>query len=308
MVKVGFLFAGQGAQAVGMGRDVYEASASARAIFDKANNITQSDIANLCFNGPQELLTQTINAQVAIFTTSVAILEVIKERFPQLKPSLNCGLSLGEYSALVSAGILDFETALGIVKKRGELMERAAAENPGGMVSIIGLGEEQCREVAQECDVDVANYNSPEQIVLSGLKQNVETARDSALAKGAKKGIILNVSGAFHSRYMNSAAHGMKDILSGAMLKQPTSGFIPNVKGVFENNVDEIKNDLVQQVSNSVKWTHTMQFASSQGAKHFLEIGVGKVLKGLARRIDKDLSVLSVENMKQIEEIGEFVK
>jgi len=295
MVKIGYLFPGQGAQTVGMGKDFYDNSSQARAIFDKANELVDFDLCELCFNGPEEKLTQTINAQIAIFTTSIAIHAAITEMYPDVLPALTCGLSLGEYSALVAAGILDFETALSIVIKRGALMEQAATNNPGGMISIIGLNEEQCREVAQECELDVANYNSPEQIVLSGNKDNIQRAQEVATAKGAKKGVVLNVSGAFHSQLMSNAAQGMNDVLANIVLQQPTTGFIPNVTGAFELDVKNIKELLVKQVDSSVKWTHTMQYALKQGVADYLEIGPGKVLKGLARRIDKNISVVSID-------------
>ena len=303
MVKLGFLFPGQGAQTVGMGRDIYESSPRARTIFDRANTIIGSDVTNLCFNGPEETLKQTVNAQVAIFTTSIALLEGIKERYPQLTPSINCGLSLGEYSALVSAGVLDFTTALRIVKRRGEIMEHAAQANPGGMVSIIGLAEAVCREIARECDVDVANYNSPRQSVLSGMMEQIEKAREVAMAKGAKKAVVLNVSGAFHSRLMEPAAGEMQQVLADIDFQVPQSGFIPNVTATSEDNGEKIKNNLVHQVSRSVQWTQTMQYSVSQGVKHFLEIGPGKVLKGLARRINKEIIVISCETVEHISDI-----
>jgi [acyl-carrier-protein] S-malonyltransferase len=307
MVKIGFIFPGQGAQSVGMGKDFYSSYPVAKNTFDHASDILGFDIKEVCFNGPEEELTQTVNAQVAIFTTSVAILKTISTQFPALKPSVSCGLSLGEYSALVSADVIDFETALRVVRQRGLLMEDAAKKNPGTMVSLIGLSEEMCREVARESATDVANYNSTEQIVLSGSKDAICLAHDIALAKGAKKAIMLNVSGAFHSRLMEPAAIGMKAVLSDVTLHVPATGFVPNVKASFEMDPIVIKNHLISQVSNSVKWTQTMQFLSAQGNKKFLEIGPGKVLKGLARRIDKDMQVESISSVADLSLIENLV-
>jgi len=307
MVKVGFLFPGQGAQSVGMGKDFYDGNSAAQSVFDRAADVLEMDIKDLCFNGPEESLTQTVNAQVAIFTTSIAFLEAVKSQCPGLQPAVSCGLSLGEYSALVAAEILDFETALRVVRKRGLLMEDAAAKNPGTMVSLIGLTEDVCREVARESDVDVANFNSPEQIVLSGLKDNIQLAHDLALAKGAKKAVMLNVSGAFHSRLMEPAAMGMKAVLEDVDVHVPVTAFVPNVKAEYENDPSAIKNFLISQGSHSVKWTHSMQFLRDKGVTRFIEIGPGKVLKGLARRIDRDIKVESINTIDSISSIEEFV-
>jgi len=307
MVTCGFIFPGQGAQFVGMGRDVYEASARARAVYTRAHELSGTDVAHLCFEGPAEVLTQTVNAQMAIFTMSCALREVIAERFPALRPAVTCGLSLGEYPALVAAGIFDFDTALRIVQKRGALMEKAATASPGGMVSVIGLPETDCREVAAACDVDVANFNSPEQIVLSGLKEHIARAQEAAVARGAKKAIILNVSGAFHSRLMAPAAEGMQAVLKDVTPAKPQTLFVPNVTGEAEGNPAVIKAHLVAQVTQSVQWTKSMQYAAANGVRHFLEIGPGNVLKGLARRINKELSVLSVQSVSQLDELESFL-
>jgi [acyl-carrier-protein] S-malonyltransferase len=307
MVKVGFLFPGQGAQYVGMGKDFYEQSPVAKKIYETASHIIKKDLTELCFNGPEDVLTRTVNNQVAIFTTSIAILETLKEAYPDLKPTLNCGLSLGEYSALVSSGSMNFETALRVVYERGLLMEKAASDQPGSMVSVIGLDQDACSQIARDCIVDIANFNSPEQIVLSGKKESVVLARDLALAKGAKKAIVLNVSGAFHSRLMESAARGMRTVLDPVEVHVPSSGFIPNVKAAYETDPSAIKAGLISQVSNSVKWTQSVQFASGNGIKKYLEIGPGKVLKGLLRRIDKELSVESIGSFDSIASLKDLI-
>ena len=307
MVKIGFVFPGQGAQCVGMGKDFYASSVAAKKIFDTANDVLGFDLKTLCFEGPIEDLTQTINAQVAIFTVSMAVLAALNEKYPQIKSELNCGLSLGEYSALAASDVMDFETALKVVRKRGELMETAATQSPGGMVSLIGLDDDVCEEVARQADVDVANFNSPGQIVLSGLKDNIQKAHDIAVEKGARKAIILNVSGAFHSRLMNPAAEGMKTVLADVLLSKPNAQFIPNVTAVFENDPVKISECLVRQVSHSVKWTQSMQYAAKNGVKTFLEVGPGKVLKGLARRIDRDFNVLTLDSFESLNEVESLI-
>lgn len=303
MVNYGFIFPGQGAQSVGMGKDYYDNSPAAKAIFDKADEVLGFSLSKLCFEGPEEDLRQTINAQVAIFTVSMAILAALKEKNPDINPVVNCGLSLGEYSALVSAGCMEFEDALKLVRKRGELMECAANDNPGSMVSVIGLDDEICVEVAKAADVDVANFNCPGQIVLSGLKENVQKAHDLAVEKGARKAVMLNVSGAFHSRLMQPAADGMKEVLADVALNVPEGKFIPNVTAENESDVDAIKDGLVKQVSGSVKWTQTMQLLHKEGIVDYLEVGPGKVLKGLARRVDRSLNVISLEKYEALASI-----
>lgn len=307
MVKIGFLFAGQGAQSVGMGKSYYDTFPQAKAVFERASDVLGLDVAELCFQGPEEKLKQTVNTQIAIFTTSMAILESIKTRVPQISPAVCCGLSLGEYAALVASGVSSFQTTMEVVKKRGALMEEAANNNPGGMVSVIGLCEEVVEEIASQTDVDVANYNSPEQIVLSGKKDNIQKAHDMALEKGAKKAVVLNVGGAFHSRLMKEASDGMRQVLAAVEFKNPSTLFIPNVSAEPIADSDTIKQYLIDQVAQSVKWTQTINYCAKLGIQTFLEIGPGKVLKGLARRTDKSLNVIACENLDALDEISALV-
>lgn len=302
MKPYAFLFPGQGAQYAGMGKSVYDAFPEAKKTFDDADQILNFPLSKLCFEGPEEELTQTVNAQVAIFVTSIATLRAIQARRPDLKPTATCGLSLGEFSALVACESLSFEDGVRLVKRRGELMQEAGKQNPGSMVSVIGLAQPECEKVCQEAGIQIANVNSPEQIVLSGTIEGVEKAAKLATEKGAKKAIILKVSGAFHSRLMQTAMDGLLEYLKKVQLKNPKAVFIPNVLGEPVTTADEIRTLLGQQVTKSVLWTKSVGFLKSKNFIDALEIGPGKVLKGLIRRIESSIQVTNLETKEDIEQ------
>ena len=293
MASIGLLFPGQGAQYVGMGKDLAEKFVSAKNTFERGNQTLGFDLAKICFEGPENVLTDTANAQPAIFVTSMAALEVLKEVHPEKKISLTCGLSAGEFSALVACGSISFESALKLVRKRGELMSDAAKNHPGTMASVIGLNYEQCLEVCKKSGAELANINSPTQLVLSGTKEAIEKAGELAKKAGAKKIIALKVSGAFHSSLMHDAQVGLEKVLESVKISKPKEGvdFIANVSGEKVCDSEAIRSGLAKQVVSSVQWVHSIETAKRLGIKKFFEVGPGAVLAGLVGRIDKSLHV-----------------
>lgn len=295
MKPIGFLFPGQGAQFVGMGADFYKENQTARKIFNDADHQLGFSLSKLCFEGPDVELTRTMYAQVSIFVTSIAVLESVEAAFPRLKPSLACGLSLGEFSSLVALDAISFEDGLALVKKRGQSMEEAAQKNPGTMASIIGLTIEECSDVCKEAGTEVANLNSHDQIVISGSVDAVNQACELAKTKGAKRAILLKVGGAFHSSLMSSARSGLEEALKQVKITEPKGTFIPNVSGEIVSDPNRIRQLLADQLTSPVQWVKTMETATRIGIREYFEIGPGRVLKGLARKINPKLIVTSIE-------------
>ncbi|MBI1978385.1 MAG: ACP S-malonyltransferase [Candidatus Omnitrophica bacterium] len=295
MKEIGFLFPGQGAQAVGMGKKFYEVSSEARSVFDQANHILGVSLTKLCFEGPENELARTFNAQTALFVTGLAILESLRAQFPQLKPKLACGLSLGEFTALIALDAITFEDGLKLVGRRGELMEEAARKTQGTMVSLLGFSIEDCALVCKETGAEIANLNSPEQIVISGSLEAVNRASELAKTRGAKRVTPLKVGGAFHSSLMGHAKAGLEAALKQVKIREPRGIFIPNVTGTPVSNPEEIRTLLGQQLTSPVQWIKTMETVGRLGVKDLLEIGPGRVLKGLARKINQELTVTAIE-------------
>lgn len=301
MSNVAFIFPGQGAQFVGMGKSVYDASEKARAVFDAASTVLGYDCAALCFNGPEEKLTETKFSQPAIFTTSMAVLAVLKEHCPALVPAAVLGLSLGEYTALVAAGVLTFEEGILLVKKRAEAMDEVAREAGGSMASVIGSSYDVCKETTEAVgDVWVANLNSPQQIVISGTAAGVEKAMAQLKEKGVKRVIPLKVSGAFHSPLMMPARTQLNDAVQQVVFKGPATVFVPNVTAEPEPDAEKIKGYLLEQLTGTVQWSRSFEKIISRGITEFLEIGPGTVLKGLARKISSDAVVTSLHTYEEI--------
>ena len=296
MKKTALLFAGQGSQVVGMGRDLCEKFEAAGKLFAQANKILGRDIVRICFEGPEQLLTKTDNAQPGIFLTSLACLEALKTQTSDLQFDATAGLSLGEFTALTAAGAVSFDDGLRMVQARGRFMQEACDSTNGGMASIIGIEDIALAEVCREADVDIANINCPGQIVISGDKDKITKAVELAKVKGAKRAIPLVVAGAYHSRLMESAKVKVAGTLSKLQMQLPRVPVISNVTARPASTVDETKDLLVRQVTSPVRWSESMQWLVSQGFTRFIELGPGNVLSGLMRRISKDVEMLVVSD------------
>ncbi len=307
MKKIGYIFPGQGAQYVGMGLDLYEKYQPARDIFDTACATLGFDLKKICFQAPKEELSRTDISQPAVLTVSVAALRALEEEIEivgatrRVAPTIAAGLSLGEYSALVAAGVLSFENAVSLVYKRGKFMQEASLVNKGAMASVLGLSKETLGEICQATGVQIANLNSPGQIVISGLADNIDRASQLARAEGAAKVVVLDVSGPFHSKYMEQAAIKLDKELESVMFLNPKFGIIANVTADYQDRVVDIKSNLVRQVASPVLWEDSMRLMIKDGIADFFEIGPGNILKGLARSIDPNIKVYNIGKVKEIE-------
>jgi len=300
------LFPGQGAQHVGMGQALAEACPEAADIFLRANKALGFDVAALCFHGPAEELNRTSLCQPAILTASVAALEAWKARTGEQPHGPCAGLSLGEYTALVHAGAMTFEDAVRVVSKRGQYMEQAGKENPGGMLTLLGLERERVNDAVDAANehgmAEVANYNCPGQIVISGTAPALDWVEAHATDYGARKAVRLNVSAAFHSRLMAPASKKLGRALHDVAISQPKRPVISNVTGKFIHTASEIRDLLVRQLTQSVLWEDSMRFLLAQGVRRFVEIGPGKVLRGLLRRIEPTAQCASISEPAHIEQ------
>ncbi|MCM8757871.1 MAG: ACP S-malonyltransferase [Candidatus Omnitrophica bacterium] len=292
-MEVGFLFPGQGAQYVGMGKEFYEEFEESKKIFNKAEEILDYDIKKYCFQGPPDLLKQTVICQPAIFTVSIAIFEAFKRRI-KILPRFMAGLSLGEYTALVAAESLSFEEGLTLVKKRAEIMEESAKKNPSKMLAVLGLSLDKVSRICEISGAEVANINSSEQIVISGRKDAIDKAKDLSLKEGAKV-VELQVSGGFHSSLMLEASFELKRFLDTLKINKPIAPIVSNYTAEATRDPEEIKKNLILQIYSPVRWHQSISFITGRGVKKFIEFGPGKVLKGLLRKIDASLEVVNIE-------------
>jgi len=300
-MKTALLFAGQGAQVVGMGRDLAEAFPEARALFDAANLHLGYDLAGICFNGPEADLTRTENAQPGIYLVSWVALQLLKQRVPNLSFEATAGLSLGEFTALAAAGAMTFEEGLKVVRARGRFMHEACAATQGGMAAIIGLDEAAMREVCSTTGVTLANLNCPGQLVISGPSDKIPAAIEAAKARGAKKALPLTVAGAYHSPLMASAQAPLAAELAGIHWTIPTVPVIANVTAQPHGAPSSIPGLLVDQVTSSVRWEDSIRLLISQGFTRFIELGPGTALSGFLRRIDKTVIGLNIADVASLE-------
>ena len=324
-MRIAFVFPGQGSQYVGMGRDVYETYPEARALFDEADGILGFPLSRLCFEGPKEELGDTSNTQPAILAMSVACFKVLSTKYKvqgkgrenleprtlNLEPAFVAGHSMGEYTALVAAGALDFAAGLKLVQERGRVMKEAGERNPGAMAAIIGLDARLLNEVCQEASaqfpassVQLANYNSPGQIVISGHKEALGRALELAKERGAKRAIPLAVSIASHSPLMQPAAQALAKVVAQVDFHQPRVPVVANVTAAPITTVAEIREELVEQLTSTVRWVESVQYMIAQGVTTFVEIGPKSVLTGLIRRIDKSVRTVNVGDVAGVEALA----
>lgn len=303
-----FLFPGQGAQTVGMGEELARSFPAAARVFEKANQIVGFDLRRVCFEGPAEELNSTTISQPAIFVASAAILEILRESLgdERLEANATAGLSLGEYTALYAAGVIGFEDALVLVKKRGQAMQAAADTTEGGMVSIIGLDEQRvwdlCREAADGEILLPVNFNCPGQIVISGSKNACARAEELASKYGAIKAVRLAVAGAFHTEMMAGAADALGQALSNTEIHEPSAPkVIANISAEYYGSASEIRNGLIQQLICPILWQKCMERLLADGFDLFYEIGPGRVLTGLMRRINRKAKVVNVSGLQAVE-------
>lgn len=310
MSKIAFVFPGQGAQYVGMGKSLYESFPESKLIFDQASEALGYDMPALCFEGPEDALRVTENTQPTILTVSVAAFAALKAQ--GIVPDMVAGLSLGEYSALVAAEALDFKEAVQLVRTRGKLMQEAVPDGVGGMAAILGLEdhlvEEACAKASAIGVVQPANYNCPMQLVIAGELKAVEQAVVEAKALGAKKTVMLPVSAPFHTSLLSSAGEKLSDYLNACTFGKMAMPVMANVNGQTYENKSVIKDRLVDQVSNSVLWTKCVSEMVAQGVDIFVEVGPGQALSKFIKKIAKDALILTVEDSESLEKTVAFLK
>jgi [acyl-carrier-protein] S-malonyltransferase len=301
MSKTALMFAGQGAQVVGMGKDLAEKFPAAKGWFERANAAVGYDLASICFSGPETQLTKTENAQPAIFLVSWVAFELLRKRLPALSFRATAGLSLGEFTALTAAGAMSFEDGLRVVRQRGRFMQEACDVTKGGMAAIIGLDEAPTCEVCAQAGVVLANLNCPGQLVISGEADKINQACELAKAKGARRALRLTVAGAYHSPLMANAQPKLAAELARVTLKASTVPVISNVNARPHGDPDSMRSRLIEQVTSPVRWQESMRYLLGQGFTRFIELGPGTVLSGFMKRIDKNAQVLNVADAASLE-------
>ena len=290
-----FVFPGQGSQAVGMGKDLFINSSSAREIFTEVDDALGRKLSDVMFDGPADELTRTENAQPAILTASIAAWRALEEAAESVAvPDMTAGHSLGEYSALVVAGVLSVSDAVKLVCERGRLMQLACDERPGGMAALIGIDEVTVAEICREAGVEISTVNTPEQIIIAGEHRGIAVALDMASARGAKKAIPLSVGGAFHSGLMSPAQTGLNEAIESVEFHDPMVPVIGNVDAKPLHTAEEVKSELRRQLTSCVQWSNGVQHMLDNGVNEFVEMGNGKILSGMIRRIERRAKVVNI--------------
>lgn len=301
MSRTAFIFPGQGAQVCGMGQDFYENTKTGREIFDRATELLGFSMPELCFE-KNDRLDITEYTQAAMVTTSIAMTKVIEEA--GFRPDVTAGLSLGEYCALAAAGVMSADDAILTVRRRGILMQEAVPAGIGGMSAVLGMNAEQINGVVDQiADVQVANYNCPGQIVISGRKEAVEEAAVKLKEAGAKRVIPLNVSGPFHSYLLEDAGKKLGEFLQNVKISDPAIPYVANVTAQYVTSADQVKPLLERQVSSSVRWQQSVEAMLAGGVDRFVEIGPGKTLSGFIKKINRDVTILNIEKLDDLEKL-----
>ncbi|MBS4170823.1 ACP S-malonyltransferase [Neochlamydia sp. AcF95] len=308
--KIAFLFPGQGVQYLGMGKDIYENFSIARQTFQEADKVLHRHLSKIILEGPEEELLETKNSQVGIYVVSMALLRIIKDLYPNIQPDVCAGLSLGEYSALAAAKKLDFASCLSIIQYRGHYMNEACEAHPGGMAVVLGLTAREVEEAVQEVnlphDLWIANFNCPGQIVISGTRKGIDSATSALKDKGAKRVLPLNVYGAFHSGLMKTAEARLAEHIHHASIQDSSIGLIMNVPGKKVENILDIKNHLIRQVTSPVRWEQSIRHLGEEGIELFIEIGCGKTLAGFNKRILPHINTISVEKITELDQLAKI--
>jgi len=301
------VFAGQGAQFVGMGKDLAEAHPECRALYSRADEVLGYGLSQICFEGPEKELTKSNHCQPAIFVTGIACYTALRARKEDVAFKGAAGLSLGEWTALHMAGAVTFDDALRVIEARGRFMQQACEARDGGMVSVIGLGMDKLAGICAETGVEIANLNSAEQTVLSGERTGIEAAEKLAREAGAKRTVVLKVAGAFHSSLMAPAATRLEEVLKDVELKQPGLPVPANVTGSPHGDPDSIRQAMTAQVTSSVRWLSCVEWFRSNGVGGFVECGPGKVLSGLIKRIDREVALNNIQDLETLDRTVEAV-
>ena len=299
--KIAFLFPGQGSQAVGMGKDLYLNSIAAREVFDEIDDTLGRKLSTMIFEGPDEELRQTENTQPAIMATSVATWRAMEETTGVLQiPNATAGHSLGEYSALAVSGVLSVTDAVKLVLERGRLMQAACEKRPGGMAALIGLDEVTAEEICRESGTQISTINTEKQIILAGDHRSLAMAIDIASARGAKRAIPLQVGGAFHSGLMSTAQSGLNDIIDSLTFHDPLVPLVGNVTAKSLGTAEEVREELRLQLTSCVQWNNTVKFMLNDGITSFYEIGHGRILSGMVKKIDRSASIANIGDFASV--------